>query len=871
VLAALGPAVHAAAPEPPKLRLDPALATPIRTSIDATIVPADDAFEGRVILDLEVKQPTSVLWLNAAELDVHSGRLEADGKTWDATVLPGGSDFVGFQFAQQVPRGKARLVVAYKGVYEQTDTTGFFKQKDGDNWYVFSQMEPTDARRAFPCFDEPNYKTPWQVTLHIRQDELAVSNMPVLSETPEANGMKAVTFEETPPLPSYLVAIAVGPFEAVDAGTAGAKKTPLRIIVPKGRAAEAAYAASVTGEMVSRLETYFGIPYPYSKLDSLAIPQTVGFGAMENVGLITYVDRRLLIRADRATEEQRRGYASTGAHEIAHQWFGDLVTMQWWNDIWLNEGFATWMENRLLEDWKPEWGGDLEKVERRADVMSSDRLISARRVRQPIENEGDIRTSFDGITYEKGASLLAMYEEWMGRETFRKAISRYLKAHANSNATSSDFLAALAAEGGKDVAPSFASFLDQPGAPVVSVVLECATGKAPALHLSQKRFLPLGSAGSQPQTWQIPVRVRYSAGGKISTARKLLTATQGDLTLAGACPDWVQANDSGLGYYLVDYRGDLLKKLLRDGAPQLTTAERVGLLGDAKLLTSSGDLEIAELLAVLQPFAQAKDRLIVEAAMDIVERLREMVPAQEWPRYEAFVQRLFGDRARALGWKPGPADDADTRLLRSKLVALVADEGGDAGLRAGAAKLADAWLADPKSVDAEIAGDALAAAARSGDAQLFDRFLAAAKQTKDRQDRGKLLSALGRFRDPALIDRALGLVLSGDFDIRESQGMLRGINAEPAGRERSFAWLQQNYDGFAKAIPHQMLGRLPYYTANFCDDAHREAVAAFFKEKNIDQYDGGTRTLAQALESIHLCAAYRSAQAPSLEAYLTAN
>jgi alanyl aminopeptidase len=274
---------------------------------------------------------------------------------------------------------------------------------------------------------------------------------------------------------------------------------------------------------------------------------------------------------------------------------------------------------------------------------------------------------------------------------------------------------------------------------------------------------------------------------------------------------------------------------------------------------------------VLPPFARSRDRLIVEASMDIVQRLREMVTAAEWPRYEALVQRLYGDRARELGWTPRPDDDADTRLLRSKLVAFVADEGGDAGLRAAAAKLADQWLADPKAVDAEVSGSVLWAAARKGDAQLFDRYLAAAKQSKDRLDRGKLLSALGRFRDPALIDRALDLVLSGDFDIRETQGLLRGINAEPAGRERSFAWLERNYDQFAKVIPHQMLGRLPFYTANFCDDAHRDAVAAFFKEKNIDQYDGGARTLAQALEGIHLCAAYRGAQAPSMDAYLAVN
>ncbi len=863
----------AATAEPPALRLDPSIAVPVRTAVEATIVPDRDDFEGKVTLELEIKKPTDILWLNAAELDIHSAELVAGGKTLAAEVVPGGTDFAGFRFPAAVGKGKATLTVTYRGVFEKTDTTGFFKQQDGDNWYVFSQMEPTDARRAFPGFDEPIYKTPWQLTLRVRQQDMAFSNTPPVAERQEADGMKAVTFAETLPLPSYLVAIGVGPFEVVDAGVAGRKKTPLRIITPKGRTAEAKYATEITGTMLDRLEEYFDIPYPYEKLDSIAIPHTVGFSAMENVGLITYADRVLLLKEGLATEAQRRGYARTGTHEIAHQWFGDLVTMEWWDDIWLNEGFATWMAGRIVEDWKPEWRGDLAKVERRANVMNVDRLISARRVRQPIENEGDIRTAFDGITYQKGASLLAMFEEWMGRETFRKGIQHYLNAHRYGNATSGDFLAALAAAGDAKVAPSFASFLDQPGAPVVGVELRCAAGKTPTLALTQKRFLPLGSQGSAEQAWQIPVRVRYSAGGKTGNARMMFSSASGELPLEGAagCPEWVQANDSGLGYYLVAYRGDLLSKLLAGGAKQLTTPEQIGLLGDAKLLTSSGDLKMDELLAALPTFANSQDRLMVETTVSLIEGLREMVPASDRPKYAGFVQKVLGNRARELGWTATPGEDAEITLLRPKVLGLVADEGEDQALRAEAGKLADAWLADPKSVDPDVAGTALFIAARTGDPSRFDRFLEAAKKTTDRQDRRKLLAALGGFRDPASIDRALGLVLSGDFDIRETTALFAGINAEPAGREKTFVWLKANFDLLTKALPHQSLGRMPAYANSFCDDKNRADVEAFFNERKIQQYDGGTRTLAQTLERIQLCAAYRAAQAPSVQSFLAAN
>jgi alanyl aminopeptidase len=408
---------------------------------------------------------------------------------------------------------------------------------------------------------------------------------------------------------------------------------------------------------------------------------------------------------------------------------------------------------------------------------------------------------------------------------------------------------------------------------VVGVELRCAAGKTPTLALTQKRFLPLGSPGSAEQTWQIPVRVRYSAGGKTGHARLMFSSASAELPLEGAtgCPEWVQANDSGLGYYLVGYRGDLLHRLLAGGAQQLTTPEQVGLLGDAKLLTSSGDLKLEELLAALPDFAHSKDRLIVETTVELLEGLREMVPAADRPKYAAFVQAVLGKRARELGWSPTPGEDPEVTLLRPKVLGLVADEGEDQALRTEAGKLADAWLADPKSVDPDVAATALFIAARTGDSSRFDRFLEAAKKSTDRQERRKLLTALGGFRDPASIDRALGLVLSGDFDIRETQALFTGINSEPAGREKSFAWLKGNFDVFAKMIPHQLLGRLPAFANTFCDEKNRADVEAFFDERKIQQYDGGTRTLAQTLERIQLCAAYRAAQAPSVHAFLSSS
>jgi alanyl aminopeptidase len=280
---------------------------------------------------------------------------------------------------------------------------------------------------------------------------------------------------------------------------------------------------------------------------------------------------------------------------------------------------------------------------------------------------------------------------------------------------------------------------------------------------------------------------------------------------------------------------------------------------------------MGELLAVLPPFAQSKDRQVIEATIGLVEKMREFVPATEMPRYAALVQRLFGPRAHQLGWMPGADDDDDARLLRPKIVGLVAYQGDDRALQAEAAKLVDTWLADPRSVDGEVAAAALVVAARSGGPELFDRLLPASKAIADRRNRRRLQLALGSFEGAPLIDRALGLILSPGFDIREAQTLLEGINSEPAGQERTLAWLQQSFDALAKALPRQMLGRTPLLADAFCDDAHGAEVETFFKGRNIDQYDGGTRTLAQTLERIHLCSAYRVAQAPSIQKYLAAN
>ncbi|MBO0911394.1 MAG: M1 family peptidase, partial [Acidobacteria bacterium] len=528
------------APQAPGLRLGDEV-QPTAAVLNLTLSPEQPDFSGEIQFDLRVNRAVDHLWLNAVELSVKEARLSVNGKTVPAQVVAGGDDFVGFQFPAVVGPGNAHLIVTFSGAVNQKSSEGIFQSNRGNDKYVFTQFEAISARRAFPCFDQPNFKIPWRLTLHVPQADSAVANTKVLKETPEPGGTKGVEFTQTKPLPSYLVAFAVGPFEYVDAGGAGASHAPVRIVVPKGDSERAKYAASITAEIITREEEYFGIPYPYDKADQLAIPLSFG-GAMENPGLVTYDADILLSPPGQDSLARQRLYASIAAHELAHQWTGDLVTMQWWNDVWLNESFATWMASRLLAEWKPEWQTRAEDQEARQGAMMDDTKTTARRINQPVESESDIANAFDGITYEKGGSVLATFENAIGPENFQRAMHSYLEAHAFGNGTTDDFLAALAGGGKPEYAKAFRTFLDQIGVPEVKTTLACS-GAGAVVDVEQQRLLPVGSSGDVHSTWGVPVCVVYPGVNGRSQSCKLLTRERDQIALPGtACPSWYLAN-----------------------------------------------------------------------------------------------------------------------------------------------------------------------------------------------------------------------------------------------------------------------------------------------------------------------------------------
>ncbi len=865
---AVAASVLAQAPAPPTLRLGDAV-VPSRQSLDLTVVPAQDGFTGSTDIEIEIRQPAEVIWLNATELTVESATLRTAAGEMKARAIPGGDDFVGLAFDKPPAAGKGTLHLAFRGTLNTKSSGGLFKNKVAAEWYVYTQFESIDARRAFPCFDEPSFKIPWQVTLHVKREHMALSNTAAEKEAKESGGMKSVRFAQTRPLPSYLVAMAVGPFEAVNAGTVGAKRVPLRIITPRGMTGQAKYAAEVTPQILGALEDYFGIPYPYPKLDSIAVP--LFFGAMENPGLITYGQTLILSKPEEDSLGRQRGYASTAAHEMAHMWFGDLVTTSWWDDIWLNEAFATWMDSQTLRRWKPEWHVDISDAGGRQGAMDTDDKVSARKIRQPITSKNDIANAFDNITYGKGAAVIYMFEQWLGPQVFRQGVQAYLKKHADGNATADDFLAALSAAAGKDIAPVFSTFLEQAGVPLLTAELKCGSGK-PAVAVSQKRFLPLGSKPVDQQVWQIPVCVRYDGSGKSECT--VVSEPRAEIPLAAAerCPAWVMMNAGESGYYRTLYRGELMKTLLSGHGEHLTPEERVGVLGDVQALVTSGDLPAAEALAMVPEFAGDSTRQVASTTIAIVEGVGyQLVPENLRPNYQRFVRKVYGPRAHEMGWTSKPGESDDARLLRPELIGLVANEGEDPELVAQAVELARKWLDNHSAVEPDMVGVALNTAARHGDKALYDRMTALLKKTGDPHEHQDLLGALGSFRDPELVKANFQMLLNGEVDPRESLGLLFGPLGDPATRSLPFELVRDNYDALAAKLPSaadsDYSAFLPNVAGGFCDVQHRAEVAGFFKDRSAKAV-GGPRILAHTLEAIDQCIAIRGAQQAGVSEFL---
>jgi alanyl aminopeptidase len=856
------PAAAVAAPTPPDLRL-PAGVRPVRYQATLELDPAAQDFGGVIAIDVSVDAATDLFWLNADGLTIESAEIEAAGARTPLVAWTAPRDFLALRAPAPIAAGSARLHLRYRGRIRPDEKGGMALFADGGERYLVTHFEPDDARRVFPSFDEPGHKVPWQLTLRVPAANEALTNTEVVSSTVDG-GWKVVTFAPTRPLPSYLICIAVGPFEAVPAGT---MKTghPIRIVTPKGRTAGAAFAASAVGELQALLEAYTGIPYPYGKMDHIAYPGPGG--AMEHVGLITYGETALLMPAVEQSARREYGIASIATHELAHQWFGNLVTPAWWDDIWLNESFASWADNRFLRAWRPGWGVDQAEAWERHYALGSDSVSSARKIHQPVASRHDVVNAFDNITYGKGAAVLGMIEHWLGEDVFQKVVRTHLGRHRDATATYADFAKTLGEIAGPDAPGVLASFVDQAGAPRLEVALRCERGTAPALTVAQSRFTPLGAAALEGR-WDMPVCVRWSQRGKAGKTCRLVKAATEVIPLEGAtgCPDWVLPNAGGRGYYRTVPRGDLLLRLTRHLAA-LDDRERIALAGDAEALVEAGELAVGAALDLAAALATRSDRASVTAAIMLAYAVDDHVAAADRPAWQAWVRRHLGAPARALGLTPRPRDSRDQRMLRASLVKLVGTAGADATIAAEARTLAVRWIADPAAIDGELVDSVLGVAAANGDRALWDALVEATRATSSMRTRSRLLGVLAQFRDPALVEATLALALDPGLPAHETISLVGRVGGWAESAPLAYRFLRANWDALVARLPADAGAGLVWVGARTCDPALRADVAAFFDGRSTVR-KGGPRTYAQALEAMDSCVAWKRANGPALSAYL---
>ncbi|HLX43376.1 MAG TPA: M1 family aminopeptidase [Bryobacteraceae bacterium] len=551
---------------------------PTKHVIELTIDPDKDTFSGRARIDVELKKSTSTIWLNAK--DITPGEASVGSRS--ARAEAAGDEFIGLRLDAPAGPGRTTISIAYRGKLDEKAIVGPYRKKSGDDWYVFTSFTPIDARRAFPCFDEPRFKTPWEMTIHVKRSDKAFANGQIVSETEEPDGMKAVRFATTKPLPAEVVAFAVGPFDIYDGEKAG-QGTPIRVITAKGHAAEGKTAAQSTVEVLPRLEAYTGIPYPFGKLDHLAVPE-FPFGATENPGLIVYRNRALLASPGDDTPEKAHAIRGLQAHEIGHQWFGDLVTQATWNDVWLSEGFATWFSAKVMDEEQAGAREHLASVAARERIMATDASPRTRPVRLPMTSREDTKGVYSQMVYQKGAAILLMLDNWLGEDKFQNALRAYLKRHAFGTATTEDLETAIRTSTGTDPTAVMDSFLNQTGIPVIRGAVKCG-GETPSLEIEQI---------NPAHQWTIPVCWRSDGSAPAQCTVLKTSKTTISLPRGSHCPAWLYVNARATGYYRTEWTAEQLNALPLN---QLTPAERLMLVYDLRALKDR--LNVSDLLGKL--------------------------------------------------------------------------------------------------------------------------------------------------------------------------------------------------------------------------------------------------------------------------------
>ncbi len=834
----------------------------IPTRYELTLAPDIEKaiFEGSEEITIDVRERSEAIILNAAELHIHSAWItDADGRRTDVSGIEtdDSREEARLVLAEAVGAGSYRLHIDFAGSLNDK-LRGFYRSRYEDatghtRIIATTQFESTEARRAFPCFDEPDLKAVFSVTLVVDQGFLAVSNSPIASDTTDARGVRTVRFADTMKMSTYLVAFIVGPLEASE--PVDADGVPVRVIHPLGQGRLTKHALEVAQFSLRFFAGYYAIPYPGRKLDLVALPD-FAMGAMENLGCVTFRESLLLVDPDAVTHGELERSAEVIAHELAHMWFGDLVTMRWWNGIWLNEAFATFMANKALEAYKPEWQPWVQFSLGRAAAFEVDALESSRSIEYPVESPADAEGMFDVLTYQKGAAVLRMLEQYLGEESFRQGIRGYLAKHSYENTETQDLWAALEAATKEPVERIMTSWIFQRGFPRVRAERahedrsSGADGRGAVLRLAQEQYRlgPWTAAGrdEEPPRWVIPLllRVGPTDEGDADVHRVLMDGAKLDLPLKAA-PRYAVVNAESAGYYRVAYDHELSAELSERIFEALAPVERFVLLDDAWSMLLAGESDAASFLELALKFAPETDVNVWKALAGSLGHLTRLVEAEPLKRLRGIVSRLVGSPLERIGWSPSEGEAERVRQLRGLLVETLCVAGRDENALARARTTWSRSLSEAASVEPNLAAAAVAAIASVGGQEDYERFVELSTRATTPQARLRYLYALASFPGIDEIERTLAMTLSGEVRTQNAPFLLGSALANRYHGERTWAFIRDHWERINSAFPSNTIVRMLGGLRVISRRSLASEVEAFFSEHPVPQ---GQITLRQHLE-----------------------
>src|SRR5205809_3921720 len=800
-----------ARPRPSRFRL-PRDVRP--TEYDLHLEPDLDAgrFSGEVRITMRLDRARAAVTLHAADLKIERSAAEVGGREVPARAsLQRADETVTLRFARPLPAGEAIVRLRFAGALNQ-HLRGFYAAQAGGRRFAFTQCEAADARRVLPCFDEPAFKARFQVAVTIASEHAAVSNGPVEREASAGGrgGKRIVRFARTPPLSTYLLALAVGPLEASPIRQAG--PTPIRIWHVPGKGQLVDFGLEAAAEALRRLEDYFGIPYPYGKLDLVAVPDFEA-GAMENAGAVFFRETLLLLDPATASLAERKRAAEVIAHELAHMWYGDLVTMAWWDDLWLNEAFATWMAYRVVADWRPGWRMWQGFEHDRSAALVMDALANTHPIYARVRSVAEATANFDAITYEKGAAVVRMIEHHLGPDAFRGGARPYLRRHRERHTGATDLWSALEAASGREVARVAQAWIEKAGFPLVA--FGRAKGAADrVLRVRQERFFadPKVAAARRRDRWPLPLVVRWrTMDGSSGVDRVLVDPPATDVTLgADTRLRWYFGNAEAGGFYRVLHDAADRTALFEDLAA-LTPVERLALANDQWALVRAAKGSIESFLDVADALGDETDYDVVEGLGGPLAVVDEQIVAPdsvEQAHFRGWIARRFGPAFARLGWVPAAGEDDPTRLRRAALLRLLGGLAEAPAVLAEARARLRAYLEDRGTLDPNLADPVVGLAARVGDEALYDRYRALVAEARTPQERRRFLLGLAAFRTPATIRRTLDSTLSPDIPTQDVAFLLMRLLGNPAGRAEAWKFLTRRWAALRRRIPPLMVSRL---------------------------------------------------------------